>query len=119
MEHQKYLDDVEIMPEEKEFVYKGIKAKISRNPMLGTLCGYFDLEALELTHEQHEELEKSVHRGFTGGSGTLIGFDCAHCTDFIPNLAIQPSGITQTYKDSIWVEKHIKELIDIAFELKI
>lgn len=80
-------------PDHSEFDYRGFPCIINRNP-IGALCGYVGISPEHHFHgKDYKELHIEVHggltyAGFCNQSDNIwwLGFDCAHCFDYIPKL---------------------------------
>ena len=83
-------------PDRAEWVHEnGMKCRIVRNPITGTLCGYVGVpkENMHFEDDYDEEImcEVDVHGGLTysdrGDDGYwYFGFDTAHADDFPPKI---------------------------------
>jgi len=107
----------------KEFEYEGYKCRIIRHRTFGSLCGYVvipfghpwyqkDYDEIEQMHNY----EVPAHGGLTfsgevDDGSYLVGFDCAHLGDLIPNMTPYLSP-NETYKDMDFVTNNLKEIID-------
>lgn len=100
----------------KEIFIKGIKCTIKRHPSLGTLCGYVYLtKHFNEWGKYYDELDIIVHGGLTYSQQEdeywVIGFDCAHSEDLVPNLDDKTIN-NDTYRDMEYVENEIREIIN-------
>ena len=85
-------------PDRAEWVHdNGLKCRINRNPITGTLCGYVGVpkenKFFEVHYDSHDKLSflNEVHGGLTysekGDDGYwYFGFDTAHAEDFCPKI---------------------------------
>lgn len=106
----------------KEFVYKGYKCLIFRNPDMQFLCGYVELPKGHRYYKKlYDNIPIKVHGGLTfSGDGMrypdfiqqkdkwYIGFDCAHAWDLLPTyhrdeltntMLKSMTGILEGYSD--------------------
>ncbi|QQO92581.1 hypothetical protein CPT_Machias_204 [Staphylococcus phage Machias] len=98
-----------------EFKYKGYNAFIVRHDTLGHLSGYIEIGA----GNYDEKLEYYAHGGITYNEGGIIGFDCAHSGDLMPEIflnGLMANESNDTYKSLDYVESCIKEMIDFLVE---
>lgn len=85
-------------PDHVEFEHLGYKCEIKRNS-IGALCGYIFVTKGHPWHgygwkdhgDENCRVDIDVHGGTTyheadEGNTWKIGFDCAHCGDFMPGL---------------------------------
>lgn len=115
-----YEEDCKVLETRRDFSYRDVSCRITRH-YAGYLRGYFDVNKFNLKGSYYDKLELFIHGGITGcTSDNLDGFDCAHFDDIDPVIFRLGIDIMRnaTYKDSVWVENHIKEAIDYAFKLK-
>lgn len=87
--------------------YRGYITKIVKTE-LGHLCGYVLLPKTFNLNVEWENLY-IVHGGITYHEGDVIGFDCAHYMDYIPELNI---GEVNNYKDEDFVNNELRKLVD-------
>lgn len=96
----------------------GFVCEIRRHPNFGSLCGYVYIP-LEHPVAQAKIPEDvlNVHGGITywdeRNGSFVVGFDCAHVGDLIPNSELMATG--DTYKD---IEFVTNELENLAQQLK-
>lgn len=115
----------ETEPDKKEFTYKGFRCVILRHPELKHLCGYVALpEGNALDGIPYDDININVHGGLTfaksktekhprfPGYGTVIGFDCAHYTDYNPGVTNEKLKKLTTYRNMAFVEKQCKSMVD-------
>lgn len=131
-------------PDFKEIIYKEFDCYIKRGP-LGTLCGYVfiptDHPILKKNEEDddYDNIPLKVHGGLTYGNyvthkesgkkGYVVGFDCGHYGDLIPDIEKlekdtrnyleaytimfeKKEEIAPTYKDINFVTKEIESMVD-------
>lgn len=100
-----------------DFIYKDHECQIRKNRMLAILCGYVQLnESLD----QHFIDSLEVHGGITFESDTepkVIGFDCAHCDDYIPGFVRFSQHERLIHWDQSMVKTEIKLLVDQLVDL--
>ena len=76
---------------EKEFEYHGFTCIVRRGPM-GALNGYVVLpEGHRYYGKNYDDIPVEIHGGLTYSEfeeehGYMIGFDCAHFMDLVPEL---------------------------------
>lgn len=114
-------------PDEYEFKHLGVKCLVVRNESMGHLCGYIcvgrshpvygiDYDQLSPYFSPHGGLTYAGHlRG--DQSEWVIGFDCAHYGDLIPNMASM--GIineSDEYRDIGFVIDEIKNMVSDLIE---
>lgn len=114
-------------------VETGYAIVIKRHPSLKHLCGYVSLDAhhplYNKSHKESDVFDKfDVHGGVTF-TGTLdgehnsndklklflVGFDCAHAGDLVPELSKELVHGDEVYRDVNYV---ILECIKLAKQLK-
>lgn len=111
---------------EKSFKYCGYLCDIRRIETGGHLCGYVHLGPENKYYGLDYELKPvSVHGGLTYGEfhrtglgvpDYVIGFDCAHAGDVIPNMYKQTKFRPLKSRKHLWtvkeVQKEIEQLVD-------
>lgn len=128
-------------PDKGHWIYKGLDCLIVRNN-LGALCGYVGVPKGHRLYEMDYDDANSLVDAYWGltfankcnpnadptssichpleGAANedvwWLGFDCAHCDDFIPCVEYPNFGET-VYKDFVFVQKGVHKLADGIVEL--
>lgn len=97
----------------------GLQCLIVRK-CLGFLCGYVGIPAKHpYFGRDYDDVDVRVHGNMTCAHGNMadsgiwwIGFDCAHCDDYIPSSLRKWEG---TYRDFDYV---LEEVTKLAHQLK-
>lgn len=121
-------------PDYLEFEYKGVRCEVNRNRSMGNLCGYVTVPVSHPWFGQHySEIECDAHGGLTfglmDGDRFVIGFDCAHWLDIVPQVErINRSNETRrlfppvepfipTYKNIAFVREEIECIVNQMLEV--
>lgn len=105
-------------PNEKHWEYRGVKCHILRHPVMLHLCGYVTAPAGHPWYEKpYDDIDVRVHGGLTfkgfldskQDMGYVVGFDCAHAGDLIPELDVIKHG-GDVYRDIEYVTACVEEL---------
>lgn len=101
--------------------YKGYKWEIIRVAHSGHLCGYIHMG--KATEEEFEIMDYNFHCGVTWGFGNepqegKYGFDCAHAWDLSPFDLFAGLYTGDKYRTMEYVEKCLKNTIDLLVESK-
>ena len=128
-------------PGEVLFEYKGMECKVTRRGIQepgvketflfgGHLCGYIRIpDNHPYHHKDYEDIPIDCHGGLTYGECSdkhWIGFDCAHCFDYIPSTeyikkiltmegVLEPRPFYIKFKDNSFFKRSYK---NIAFCIK-
>lgn len=116
----------------KLFTYKGYQCKIRRHNALLHLCGYVKLpesspfyEKDYGTIEEMTDYDIPAHggltfAGFDRDGDYIIGFDCAHAWDIVPQMVFDRYQTTclndGVYRDMDYVTTNLEELVDCLIE---
>jgi len=119
-------------PDKVQWIYNGLDCMAVRN-LSGVWCGYVGVpEGHPDFGKKYDDIYMSVHGGLTYSGhvrdtpeDTLnaevwwIGFDCGHCYDYSPVMAVQMPGIFDdtTYRDLAFVRSETERLADQLQEL--
>lgn len=111
-------------PDELDFEHAGLKCALRRSENAGIWCGYVRItEGHPLWTEDFdagiEALDSFVHGGITWTrdqlpsskvcDGKWFGFDCGHCDDYMPKLAIAEGT---TYRTIDYAKTECEKLAD-------
>lgn len=99
----------------------GYGIQVRFNDFTGTWCGYVvlpeDHPCLDPVDEDYSLLTSiPVHGGWTYRNGSVVGFDCAHYSDFRPTDT--PSSIQKTYWTFAMVKDEILKAALALFALQ-
>jgi hypothetical protein len=102
------------------FLYhNGFRCHVRRHSQLLSLCGYVSVLPGHPWYGKHyDDIVADVHGGLTysakGEFGWVVGFDCAHFSDYVPGLTGWNGG---TYRDIDYVIAECKRLADQASDV--
>lgn len=123
-------------PDRLEFRHQGLPCLITRNPVMGNLCGYVAVPPGHPWHSKSDPPVVDVHGSCNyanacsghichvpepGESDNVwwFGFDCAHGHDFVPGYMMAfPSELlpklftTGTYRDLPYVDSQVRSLAE-------
>lgn len=103
-------------PSDVRFEHCGYACRITRNAVMGHLCGYVTLPKDHpwRTCDDVDNIPARVHGGLTYcGEDGVIGFDCAHYGDLSPKTGIRYHG-NEIYRHMEYVRAEVSSLAEQA-----
>ena len=115
----KLMELIEQEGDYKKFNHKGIKCEIKRQETMRHLCGYVYIPQ-DIQNYTEEDLDLYAHGGVTyhavKDGYVVVGFDCAHGGDLVPEMFFRSGSVLGKYRDMKYVEEILMNMVDYVVD---